>query len=67
MSRLEELQIEKQENQEILAECIAEKDTKGISIQKRIIRIIEKEIEELLLPSSYELEAAGERYGYDYY
>lgn len=38
-----------------------------IDILNEEIAALESELEEASLPTSYELEAAGERYGYDYY
>lgn len=46
----------------------------NVDCKTEIIEVIQEEIdtykavlEEISRPSSYELEAAGERYGYDYY
>lgn len=67
MTQIEELQIELQENRELLATCIAYGDTKGVSVQRKVIALIERKINEYNLFHSSFLEILGERYGYDYY
>ena len=64
---IEELQEELIENKEVLQECITENDKRGIATQKRVIRLLEVQIEEKQLPSRLDLEMRGERYGYDFY
>lgn len=67
MTQIEELQIELQENRELLAELESSRDAQGIFTQNRVIKMIERKLSECQLPSSYELEIANERYGYDFY
>lgn len=50
MTHLDKLREELEENLELLRGCVVENDQQGISIQKKVIRMIEREIEELLLP-----------------
>ena len=51
----------------LLAECQAAGDTDGISTQQKVIRLLERQVEEAAKPARWELEAAGERYGLDFY
>lgn len=52
---------------EILAECKAEGDAEGVRTQEKVIRLIERKLEEAMKPTRWELEAIGERYGWDFY
>ena len=52
---------------EILAECKAEGDAESVRTQEKVIRLIERKLEEAMKPTRRELEARGERYGWDFY
>lgn len=52
---------------EILAECKAEGDAEGVRTQEKVIRLIERKLEEAMKPTRWDLEARGERYGWDFY
>lgn len=56
MTKKEELLNELEENKEILADCIKEKNLRDIQIQQRVIRQIEREIEELELPEECDMD-----------
>lgn len=51
----------------LLSECKAEGDAEGVRTQEKVIRLIERKLEEAMKPTRRELEAAGERYGWDFY
>ena len=51
----------------LLAECQVAGDTDGIRTQQKVIRLLERQVEEAAKPARWELEAAGERYGLDFY
>lgn len=50
-----------------LSECKAEGDAESVRTQEKVIRLIERKLEEAMKPARRELEAAGERYGWDFY
>lgn len=52
---------------DLLSECKAEGDAEGVRTQEKVIRLIERKLEEAMKPTRRELEAVGERYGWDFY
>ena len=64
---MNELKERLADNLALLAECQAAGDTDGIRPQQKVIRLLERQVEEAAKPSLRELEAAGERYGLDFY
>lgn len=64
---MDELRNDLRNEYELLAECKTAGDAEGVRTQEKIIRLIERKLEEAMKPTRRELEAKGERYGWDFY